>query len=153
VESPKSCSRNPRGGKGLREIKQLARAPSTPQTFPHWTLVRASQTCYSLQGRGRCAVHQHTICARSSGLIAAGPETRRVTAAAGAGGIELGADPAVLVRAVLSLDEGCFYKTMPSTTTPGLWQDVYHLRWSGNEVYVKLQIDSGMAVVVQFKRK
>lgn len=86
-------------------------------------------------------------------LIAAGPETRRITAIASAGGVELGADPPVLLRAVLSLDEACFYKTMPSTGTPGLWQDVYHLRWRGNEVYVKLQIDSGIAVVVQFKRK
>jgi motility quorum-sensing regulator / GCU-specific mRNA interferase toxin len=45
-----------------------------------------------------------------------------------------------------------FYKTMPSEKVPGLWQDVYRIRFRGQRVYLKVQINArGYAVIISFK--
>ena len=50
------------------------------------------------------------------------------------------------------LCESHFYKTMISDKVPGLMQDVYKIRYEGQRVYLKLQINkAGCAVVVSFK--
>jgi hypothetical protein len=50
------------------------------------------------------------------------------------------------------LCESHFYKTMVSDKVPGLMQDVYKIRYEGQRVYLKLQINkAGCAVVVSFK--
>lgn len=54
---------------------------------------------------------------------------------------------------VLGLRERDFYKTMPSRSIEGLYQDVYRCRHRGLAIYAKLQItDAGCAVVMSFKR-
>ena len=51
-----------------------------------------------------------------------------------------------------SLSKTHFYKTMPAENVPGLWQDVYKLRYYGVRVYLKLQIDfNKQFVVISFK--
>jgi len=87
-------------------------------------------------------------------LVGQGELSCVVTNAALDGAAALGLDRTELIEAVLALDEGNFYKSMPSERFPDLWQDVYHLRFVGIELYIKLQIDSaGFAVVIQCKRK
>jgi MqsR (Motility quorum-sensing regulator) toxin of toxin-antitoxin system len=50
------------------------------------------------------------------------------------------------------LGESHFYKTMAAERIPGLMQDVYKIRYEGQRVYLKLQINkAGCAVVVSFK--
>ena len=50
------------------------------------------------------------------------------------------------------LDESHFYKTMASEKIHGLMQDVYKIRYEGQRIYLKLQINkTGWAVVVSFK--
>ena len=54
---------------------------------------------------------------------------------------------------VLTLQEGDFFKTMPSVKRPGLAQDVYKSRYLGFAIYAKLQMSRvEWAVVVSFKR-
>jgi motility quorum-sensing regulator/GCU-specific mRNA interferase toxin len=87
-------------------------------------------------------------------LVGQGPLTCAITAAARAGGIRLGLDVPETVAAVLELRESDFYKTMEAEQCPGLWQDVYHLRFRGVVLYIKLQLSpDGRAVVVQFKQR
>lgn len=56
----------------------------------------------------------------------------------------------------VELETSHFYKTMESEQRPGLWQDVYKLRYRGMPLYVKLQIratrNGSVAVVISFKR-
>jgi hypothetical protein len=43
---------------------------------------------------------------------------------------------------------------MEAERLPGLWQDVYHLRYGSVDLYIKLQISArGRGVVVQFKKR
>ena len=51
-----------------------------------------------------------------------------------------------------SLNDTHFYKTMEADWIPGLYQDVYKLRYEGQRIYLKLQINkAGTAVVISFK--
>jgi DNA-binding cell septation regulator SpoVG len=54
---------------------------------------------------------------------------------------------------VLGLTLNEFYKTMPSERLPGTFQDVYHPEYSGQEIYVKVQVIEAWATVVQFKER
>lgn len=51
------------------------------------------------------------------------------------------------------LSETQFYKTMQSTRFPNRMQDVYRCFYLGKQLYIKLQIVRGKAIVVQFKEK
>ena len=78
----------------------------------------------------------------------------RITTSALQGAFALGfLDDDVLDCILHSLAETHFYKTMPSEKVPGLWQDVYKLRYDGTPVYLKLQIDfNEQSVVISFKK-
>jgi len=87
-------------------------------------------------------------------LVGQGPISCRVSAAAFAGADELDLEPGHVIEAVLALNARDFYKSMPAERAPGLWQDVYHLRYAGFDLYIKVQINAaGQAVVVQFKKR
>jgi motility quorum-sensing regulator/GCU-specific mRNA interferase toxin len=87
-------------------------------------------------------------------LIGQGELSRVISHAAAEAADKLDFSREDVVEAVLSLAPGDFYKSMEAERLPGLWQDVYHLRYRGIDLYIKLQIDTkGRAVVIQFKRK
>lgn len=87
-------------------------------------------------------------------LIGQGELSRMVTSAARAGATQCGLDLSGVIAAVLALTPADLHKTMESEKCPGLWQDVYHLRFQDVELYIKLQLSpDGRGVVVQFKRK
>lgn len=56
-----------------------------------------------------------------------------------------------VVDCVLQLDLGDFYKTMESRTRPGFFQDVYRPTYCNERIYLKVQVDSCGAVIIQFK--
>jgi motility quorum-sensing regulator / GCU-specific mRNA interferase toxin len=87
-------------------------------------------------------------------MVGQGPISRLITSTAVEGARMAGLEQSGIVEAVLELTPSCFYKSMESDQRPGLWQDVYHLRYAGVDLYIKLQIDvDGFATVVQFKRR
>lgn len=87
-------------------------------------------------------------------LVGQGELSRVISESAVRGAEALRLSREEIVEAVLSLGPGDFYKSMGSERFPGLWQDVYHLRFKGIDLYIKLQVDAkGRGVVIQFKRK
>lgn len=64
----------------------------------------------------------------------------------------LGLDEDDILMAVLDLECEDLCKTMQSRAVPGLWQDVYHIRYNDYLLYIKLQI-SRSAIVISFKEK
>ncbi|HEX5869823.1 MAG TPA: type II toxin-antitoxin system MqsR family toxin [Longimicrobium sp.] len=87
-------------------------------------------------------------------LIGQGLASSSITKAAEAGAAECEWQRDDIVEAVLQLTEKHFYKSMESEKIRGLWQDVYHLQFRGEMLYIKLQLGAdGRAFVVQFKRK
>lgn len=62
----------------------------------------------------------------------------------------LGLDDTDIVACVCALDEGDFYKSMPSTKKPGHFQDVYKPSYCGHRLYMKLDL-TDTAVVISFK--
>lgn len=87
-------------------------------------------------------------------LVGQGELSRSITRAARQGAIEVNLIEPDIIRAVLELGQGDFYKSMEAEKCPGLWQDVYHLRYGGIEFYIKLQLGpNGRAIVVQFKKR
>ena len=86
--------------------------------------------------------------------MATGPISSSITKAAEDGATEFGWTRNDIVEAVLELTSQHFYKSMESERLPGLWQDVYHLKFRGIWLYIKLQMGThGRAFVVQFKQK
>jgi motility quorum-sensing regulator/GCU-specific mRNA interferase toxin len=87
-------------------------------------------------------------------LLGQGPISSSITKVAEEGAAELNWTRDDLVEAVLHLTVQDFYKSMESERMPGLWQDVYHVKFRGVWLYIKLQIGvGGRAVVVQFKQR
>jgi hypothetical protein len=87
-------------------------------------------------------------------LVGQGEISSSITKAAELGAAELGCGLGDIVEAVLELTTQHFYKAMESERMPGLWQDVYHLRFRGTWLYIKLQLSlEGRAFVVQFKKR
>lgn len=87
-------------------------------------------------------------------LVGQGEFSRVVTQAAREGATRCGLDVPAIIAAVLELGPADFYKTMEAAQCPGLWQDVYHLRFRDVDLYIKLQLSPDRrGVVVQFKRK
>lgn len=65
--------------------------------------------------------------------------------------LEMGFDAGDVFDCIVHyLEETHFYKTMPAEKIPGLMQDVYHITYQEQRVYVKLQVNV-QAVVVSFK--
>ena len=68
------------------------------------------------------------------------------------GALKLGFDGADIQNCIVGqLSDTHFYKTMPADAKPGYWQDVYHITYEGQRVYLKLQIVNERAGVVAFK--
>ncbi len=58
-----------------------------------------------------------------------------------------------IIEQCMALEKKNIYKTMPSTSVPGSWQDVYRRTCRDIPCYIKLSLNfSGKGVVVQFKR-
>lgn len=88
-------------------------------------------------------------------------EAKRVSISrvAADGARDLYLDSSDILSCVASLTDRDFYKTMPSETFAGLWQDVYKCRYCGFAVYIKLQIariapgsDVEKVAVISFKQ-
>lgn len=87
-------------------------------------------------------------------LIGQGPVSSTITRVAEQGVVKFGWKSGDIVEAVLELTSEHFYKSMESERIPGLWQDVYHLKFRGSWLYIKLQLGvDGRAIVVQFKER
>ncbi len=87
-------------------------------------------------------------------LVGQGELSRTITKAATQGAVLLGFDRDAIIEAILLLKPENFYKTMESELLPGLWQDVYHLEFREEQLYIKLQLgDGGRAFVIQFKQR
>jgi hypothetical protein len=87
-------------------------------------------------------------------LVGQGLISSLITRVATDSAAEIGLDEESVVDAVLLLESEYFYKSMEAEKCPGLWQDVYHLRYRGTWLYIKLQmLPDGRAAVVQFKKK
>lgn len=75
----------------------------------------------------------------------------RATASAFAGARELGIDDlAGMCRVVLSLMTTDFYKSMTTHADHRIWQDVYHAKAAGQDVYLKLTVIDDV-LIVSFK--
>ena len=76
-----------------------------------------------------------------------------ITRAAGQGAAALQLDEMDILECVMGLTTASYFKTMPSRTRPGCFQDVYRPRYQGLPIYLKLQMSpEGRAVVISFKR-
>ena len=69
------------------------------------------------------------------------------------GALQMGLDDEDIVECICEeLRDSHFYKTMPAEKLPGMWQDVYRIRFRGQRVYLKVQINArGKAVIISFK--
>jgi Motility quorum-sensing regulator, toxin of MqsA len=87
-------------------------------------------------------------------LVGQGPISSMISDAARQGAARLDLYEAEIVEAILLLSSSNFHKTMEAERTPGLWQDVYHLRYREKDLYVKVQIDrKGRAIVISCKKR
>jgi motility quorum-sensing regulator / GCU-specific mRNA interferase toxin len=69
------------------------------------------------------------------------------------GALQMGLDSEDVIDCICGeLKDSHFYKTMASEKIPGLWQDVYRIRFRGQMVYLKVQINArGYVVIISFK--
>lgn len=82
----------------------------------------------------------------------------RITGTSWEGARALGFDMQDIVDCVLELSEADFHKSMPSTSYPGRWQDVYRTHYLDEDVYLKLQVvrvadGAEVVVIVPFKER
>jgi len=82
----------------------------------------------------------------------------RITGSSWEGARALGFDMQDIVDCVLALSEADFHKSMPSTSYPDRWQDVYRTHYLDVDVYLKLQVvrvadDGEVVVIVSFKER
>lgn len=57
-----------------------------------------------------------------------------------------------VVNAIQALTRKNFYKSMPPYTLKfAAWQDVYHLRFQGIDLYIKFQINENGELLLSFK--
>lgn len=101
--------------------------------------------CYHPSLVSRSATKCSYDLAAAQALIAKG--SYAITLSALNGAMQLGLDREDIVACVLALDESAFYKTMPSQTRKGFFQDVYKPTYLSNRIYLKLQIDGALAVI------
>jgi motility quorum-sensing regulator / GCU-specific mRNA interferase toxin len=67
---------------------------------------------------------------------------------------ELGFSRDDMIEAIQSLRASDFYKSMTAYANPRLWQDVYRVRFRGQELYVKFTSKPGGGyVLLSFKEK
>lgn len=85
--------------------------------------------------------------------LLAAPATRRVTKTAMDSALGLGFDRSALYEIALSLKVTEFYKSMTTHADATVWQDVYRAERAGVALYIKLQVVTGVGVVISFKEK
>ena len=56
-----------------------------------------------------------------------------------------------ILKEVLALENGDFYKSMTSHSDHRLWQDVYKKQINDTRVYLKIQISNENTIVISFK--
>lgn len=79
---------------------------------------------------------------------------RAICGSAAADGRALGFSEERMWQCVESIDAKMFHKTMESTLCPGLWQDVYRVPFSGEVLYVKLQLGvNDLVVLISLRRQ
>jgi motility quorum-sensing regulator / GCU-specific mRNA interferase toxin len=85
--------------------------------------------------------------------LAAASTSRSVTLTATKGATSLGLETEDVWKVVQSLTLHDFYKAMESEKVPGLWQDVYKVRYGDQRLYVKVQLlrNDSIVHVVSFK--
>jgi motility quorum-sensing regulator/GCU-specific mRNA interferase toxin len=67
---------------------------------------------------------------------------------------ELGFSREDMIAVIQSIRAADFYKSMTAYANPQLWQDVYHVRFRGQEMYVKFTSKpEGGYVLLSFKEK
>ncbi|MDY7510182.1 type II toxin-antitoxin system MqsR family toxin [Ralstonia sp. L16] len=75
----------------------------------------------------------------------------RATRSAYEGALELGiTDLAGMCAVVMTLTAHCFYKSMTTHADHRVWQDVYHAKARGQDIYLKLTVVDGV-LIVSFK--
>ncbi len=65
------------------------------------------------------------------------PDALRMTKTALSDAIRLGFTRAGIVEVIRSMRPGHFYKSMTSLIDSSIWQDVYHVPWEDEVLYVK----------------
>lgn len=86
--------------------------------------------------------------------LASNTETIRFTRVALDGGIDLGLDVAMMRSVIMGLTMSAFYKSMTTHKDSRIWQDVYHSRFHGIDIYLKLTVvEENDLLIVSFKRK
>ena len=79
-------------------------------------------------------------------------EQYHITISALQGAQQMGLGQEDITECISELQDSHFYKTMPSEKIPGLWQDVYRVRFLCQRVYLKVQISvQGYVKVISFK--
>lgn len=70
------------------------------------------------------------------------------------GARQMGFGPKDIVAAVQSMSPRMFYKSMTSYADHRVWQDVYHVIYEGEEIYLKFTADTvAEFVILSFKEK
>ncbi len=81
------------------------------------------------------------------------PSKLRMTDTASTNALELGMTMTDVVTMIQSMKRSHFYKSMTSASDHKVWQDVYHVPWSGLLLYVKLTVDGTGRLLLQLKEK
>jgi motility quorum-sensing regulator/GCU-specific mRNA interferase toxin len=74
----------------------------------------------------------------------------RSTASALAGAASLGLNFEEMQLVLMGLNRSDFYKSMTTHVDHKIWQDVYHAKANGVEIYIKITVIE-MAIIVSFK--
>ena len=79
---------------------------------------------------------------------------RATSATAFRGAQEAGLSRTDMIEVIQSLRTSDFYKSMTSYADPHIWQDVYHARFRGTQLYVKFTVQpSGHYLLLSFKER
>lgn len=77
----------------------------------------------------------------------------RITTTATKNAFALGLDLDGIVALIQTITRQCFYKSMTSYDDHKVWQDVYHVPFQGELLYVKFTIDPEGHLLISLKRK
>lgn len=77
----------------------------------------------------------------------AAPDRVAITTTAALDAVCLGFDRKGIIDVIQSIQRNHFYKSMTTYADHAIWQDVYHVPFSGLRLYVKFQAD----IVTEFR--
>ncbi len=81
------------------------------------------------------------------------PRALRMTRTAQDTALALGLMLQDVVQVVQSMKRAHFYKSMTSHADHRVWQDVYHVPWESDVLYVKLTVDHRGRLILSLKEK